>query len=59
VGEDWHEFFEDFPDMDPANSHMTPEQLQKLNAPGWKWVQEAEERDAQRRQRDDSAEDES
>ena len=60
MADDWHEFFKDFPDMDPANSHLSPEELAKLPAPGWEWVAEQEERAAAQREstreddRDDS-----
>jgi len=60
VGEDWHEFFEDFPDMDPANDKLSEAELEALTlrAPGWRWVDEASERyEAQRRQAGESGAD--
>lgn len=51
MGDDWHEFFKDFPDMDPANSHLSEEELAKLNAPGWTWVDEQSARDAAQREK--------
>jgi hypothetical protein len=46
VGDDWHEFFKDFPDLDPKNADLPPDELERLSAaaPGWKWVGEASAR---------------
>lgn len=60
MGDDWHEFFEDFPDQDPANSHLSEAELAAkcALAPGWKWVEEAEERAKAQREKAARADDE-
>lgn len=51
MGDDWHEFFKDFPDLDPKNSNLSPGELERLSAsaPGWRWVDEASARAEERR----------
>lgn len=58
MGEDWHEFFKDFPDLDPANSHLSEAELAAKGAPGWEWVEEADARAAAQREKAAREEDE-
>lgn len=56
MGDDWHEFFKDFPDLDPKNSDLSPQELERLSAsaPGWRWVDEATARADGRRKADEA-----
>jgi hypothetical protein len=58
MGDDWHEFFKDFPEFDPANSDLTEAALEAkcAAAPGREWVREAEERAARRRKSEEPEE---